>query len=412
MTPEVQFGNLPSLEAINFLRNKLDITTAHWDDMLKEIHVKAFTVAGATRLALLQDLRGAVDKALADGESIGQFHNRFDEIVKQHGWQFRGKYAWRTRVIYDTNMRSAHMAGKWEQIQRSKKTFPYLQYRTAGDSRVRPEHARWDNLILPVDDPFWDTHYPPNGWGCRCTVRSLSAREMERKGLKVGERPEIISPDTPDRVNTRTGEVYGKVPDGIDTGWDYNVGKAWLAPEDDFGRILVQQQPAIRAQIDSYIDEVSRPFQAAFEGWAKQVINKEYPFRRHQVVVGYVKSAVITHALEKGVKLETATIAIDANQLQHMRRDAKAEWEKSIPDEFILNLPTEIASPTAILWESSTNNILYIFGTAQDGRDMKVFVALNFKRKGDVTNSIRSGGLIPRISLQNAGEYQVIWGKI
>ena len=131
------------------------------------------------------------------------------------------------------------------------------------------------------------------------------------------------------------------------------------------------------------------------------------------MVVGYLKSSAITHALKQGVMLETATIALDTNQLQHMRRDKKAiDWDKAIPEAFIYNLPAEIANPTAILWEKSTNNIIYIIGTAPDGREMKVFVELNFKRKGDITNSIRSGGLIAKSILEKGSDYELIWGKL
>lgn len=45
-----------------------------------------------------------------------------------------------------------------------------LQYRTAGDGRVREEHAAMHGITLPADDPFWDKYYPPNGWRCRCTA--------------------------------------------------------------------------------------------------------------------------------------------------------------------------------------------------------------------------------------------------
>lgn len=408
-TPEVRYDGIPSAEAINHLRQKLSITTEHWDDMLKEIHAKAFTVAGATKIALLQDLRAAVDKAVTDDESIGQFRNRFDEIVKTHGWEFRGQYAWRTRIIYDTNMRTAHMAGKWEQIQRTKATRPFLQYRTAGDKRVRPEHARWDDTILPIDDPFWDTHYPPNGWGCRCTVRTLSRREMDRKGLNVSDPPEITKTG---RTNTRTGEFYGQVPDGIDTGWDYNVGKAWIAPEDSLGQALVRQPPAIREQFDKYINEASKPLQDAFAGWARQVINEEQPLRRDQVVVGYAKSIITTRARDRGIELETATIALDASQLQRIMRDAKADFDKPIPSDFIYNLPSKIANPLAVLWENSTNNIIYVIGTDPNELEMKVFLALSLNRKGGITNSIRSGGLVRKDALQKDGDYELIFGSL
>ena len=141
-------------------------------------------------------------------------------MVKKHGWNYKGKRGWRTRVIYDTNLRTAHAAGKWHKIQETKKERPYLQYVTVGDERVREQHQSWNGLTLKADDKFWDTHYPPNGWGCRCTVRTLNKSQAKKSG--ISKPPKI---EKTERINTQTGEVYGKVPVGIDTGWDYNVGK-------------------------------------------------------------------------------------------------------------------------------------------------------------------------------------------
>jgi uncharacterized protein with gpF-like domain len=62
----------------------------HWDDLWKEQHAKGFMVAGAMKADLLADLKDAVDKAISAGESITDFHERFDKIVKRHGWTFRG----------------------------------------------------------------------------------------------------------------------------------------------------------------------------------------------------------------------------------------------------------------------------------------------------------------------------------
>lgn len=73
------------------------------------------------------------------------------------------------RAEYDFVQSSAEMASKWEQFQEDGDRY-HLQYRTAHDDRVRPEHAALDGVTLPFDDPFWDEYYPPNGWNCRCTV--------------------------------------------------------------------------------------------------------------------------------------------------------------------------------------------------------------------------------------------------
>lgn len=64
---------------------------------------------------------------------------------------------------------SADMAAKWERFAQDGDRYN-LQYRTVGDDRVREEHAGLDGITLPIDDPFWHTYYPPNGWNCRCTV--------------------------------------------------------------------------------------------------------------------------------------------------------------------------------------------------------------------------------------------------
>lgn len=71
---------------------------------------------------------------------------------------------------YNHAKQSAIMASKWGRIEQDKDLADMLVYQTAGDERVRPTHKAWDGTTLPVGNVFWNTHYPPNGWRCRCTV--------------------------------------------------------------------------------------------------------------------------------------------------------------------------------------------------------------------------------------------------
>ena len=73
------------------------------------------------------------------------------------------------RAEYNFVSTSAEMAARWEEYEKDGDRY-FLQYRTVGDDRVRKEHAALDATTLPVEHPFWDTHYPPNGWNCRCNV--------------------------------------------------------------------------------------------------------------------------------------------------------------------------------------------------------------------------------------------------
>ena len=73
------------------------------------------------------------------------------------------------RAEYNYAEASAEMAARWEDFEENGDDY-YLQYRTAGDDKVRPEHAALHGVTLPMSDSFWDEYYPPNGWNCRCTV--------------------------------------------------------------------------------------------------------------------------------------------------------------------------------------------------------------------------------------------------
>lgn len=92
----------------------------------------------------------------------------------------------------DTALASGRAASDWATIKEDKKFLPLLQYQTVGDARVRPQHARLDNITKTVDSSFWDTYYPPNGWRCRCTTIQLT-REASITKTKKADLP-IIDP--------------------------------------------------------------------------------------------------------------------------------------------------------------------------------------------------------------------------
>ena len=112
-------------------------------------------------------------------------------------------------------------------MQSAKKTHPYVRYITKVDGKVRPAHAAWHNLTLQADDPFWSTHWPINGWRCRCRVMSMSQRDYDKGSSPTGAALNKTAPQvvTREYVNPRTGEVL-QVPIGIDPGFAYNPGIA------------------------------------------------------------------------------------------------------------------------------------------------------------------------------------------
>lgn len=222
---DMNFASLPFDEAMDYFRQKVNLPTERWTDLWEGMHSRAFVVAGAMKGELLSDLRAAIDKAIAEGTTITDFRKAFDDTVKRNGWSYRGSRGWRTGVIFNTNLRVAYSAGHYRQMTDPDvlKARPYWRYIGGLSEHPRPLHRSWSGTVLPADDPWWDTHFTPNGWGCKCKVVSHSRPEIERDGLKVSDK----APDDGfyEWTDKETGEVV-KVPNGIDPGWAYNPGKA------------------------------------------------------------------------------------------------------------------------------------------------------------------------------------------
>ncbi len=223
---DVQAISLPFEEAIEFFRQKANVKTERWTDVWREAHSRSFMVAGAATDALVQDFRDAIEKAISQGTTLAEFRKDFANIVQKHGWEYNGGPAWRTRVIYETNLAGAYSAGRYVQMSDPDVTaaFPYWQYVHGDSVHPRPMHLAWNGTTLRCDDPWWDTHYTPNGWRCSCWIRPVSQAGLKRMGKDGPDQAPPVKYKT--WLDKKTGQEH-QVPEGIDPGFDYNPGKAW-----------------------------------------------------------------------------------------------------------------------------------------------------------------------------------------
>jgi hypothetical protein len=239
--PEISLPLLPAQEAIDYFLAKGFEPTFAWQDFYAEHHARDFTVAKMMRMDLLQTVHEHLTRAMTDGLSLQQFSERLRPILEKEGWwgvkamedphtgatvAARLGSPQRLQIIYDTNLRTSYAVGRWRRGERNAAHQPLLLYRTMRDGRVRASHARYDGVTLPRTHVWWDTHYPPNGWRCRCLAYPISddgVAELKKSGLEVkGEPPKE---GTIEWTNPRTGETR-RIPAGIDPGWDYHPGKA------------------------------------------------------------------------------------------------------------------------------------------------------------------------------------------
>lgn len=228
------FG-LTASEALQFFRQKGLKTSFDYKDLIKEEHEAAFTVAKMLDMDMLGAVKDRIDEAIASGTSMGEFRKELEPYLVKRGWwgqqsitdPLTGKKsieklgsAYRLNNIFRTNMQSAYSVGQWEQIQRQAENAPWLMYDAVDDHRTRPEHVQWDGKTLPVNAPFWKTHYPPNDYGCRCGVLQFDDSELKSMGLKPSKVPTVKWVNW---TNPRTGKVE-RVPEGVGPSFAYNPG--------------------------------------------------------------------------------------------------------------------------------------------------------------------------------------------
>ena len=210
--PGFTFPGNPPKEALAYFRAKGFKVGFDYRDVWREEHATAFTVAKAMDMDVLESIRNEVDKALAEGRTFTEFKRDLQPTLERLGWWGRKEMTdpvtgevrevqlgspRRLKTIYNANLRTARAAGQWERIQRNKQTHPYLLYRLGPSENHREQHQRWNGLLLPVDDPFWASHFPPNGWNC--FPAEMRIRCNARAGLKTWYAGEMVE------LHTRLG---------------------------------------------------------------------------------------------------------------------------------------------------------------------------------------------------------------
>lgn len=148
--------------------------------------------------AMLEELNGY----LSGGNEMMRWEE-FRDMALQLNKKYNLNYL---QAEWQTALQAGKFASLWEEYERNKGLFPSLRYRTQGDDQVRKEHEKLDGIVKPIEDPFWSSYYPPNGWRCRCYVIQTAEHPTTDKDMPtIG--PEDVSPEFKTNVG-KGGEVF------------------------------------------------------------------------------------------------------------------------------------------------------------------------------------------------------------
>lgn len=217
--PEIIAQGVQPDAAIEFWKQRAKLTDAEAKALGAEAKHRAFYVTGLAKHDLVQLVSDGIQSALENGETLADFKKRIAAAIEAQGW-----HAHRVENIFRTNMQTAYSAGRYKKMQAVKASRPYWQYLAILDKRVRPSHAILHELVYPADHEFWASNYPPNGFRCRCGVRTLSAKQVEKQGLTVQK----AMPEAGVWTDPKTGMEYFVNFPGADKGFKNNPGKDWV----------------------------------------------------------------------------------------------------------------------------------------------------------------------------------------
>lgn len=152
--------------------------------MKEYLEKDAFVFSGLRTHAQLTEARSL----LTDESGNMRPYNEFERDILKLNEKYNTLYL---EAEYQFAASSSQSAANWADLQDNTERY-WLQYRTAGDEKVRASHAQLNNTTLPKDDPFWFSYYPPNGWRCRCVAVEVLAVDYKlsdsKKAIAIGEK--------------------------------------------------------------------------------------------------------------------------------------------------------------------------------------------------------------------------------
>lgn len=205
--------DLPFEEAVKYFKNRLPMTPSQFQKLAGEYRSMAFTVSGYSSIQIIKQFHDALLKAIESGETMEDFRQRINSFLTDRGYD--GITPFQADNIFRTNVQTAYQVGHYNSMTDPavKRLRPYWQYDAVNDRHTRKAHLAMDGKVFPADSPVWDVWYPPNGYRCRCSVQTLSLRQVEARGLKVEDAaPDAVSMDGLHLTHVMPDHKFGTNP--------------------------------------------------------------------------------------------------------------------------------------------------------------------------------------------------------
>jgi len=412
--------------AVQYLQRKgFQIT---WDthEMEAAAHARAFTVAKATKLDILRDLKKGLK-----GRNLREYQKDMEPILRDHGWWGKKEVLdadtgevtkvqlgspRRLKTIYQTNMQSAYMAGRYADAVESQETHPYAMYVAVQDASTRSSHAAMHGRIFRLDDPVWQHICPPNGYNCRCRFVTLTEAEVKRRGAVVESSsgrlgtvqvashrdPEtgktVMKDVTTVRLAARNGERAAFRPD---IGFDGGPAASHLMDDVLYAKAQrslgdVKGQDAALAEVRDVL--LSGVRLKAWEAFIKRTLAPDAKVSGQSMSIGVMGKQELAFAQKEGLNLKSGVIYVEDRIVGGAKAQRHAAAGNALSAAEWVKLPARLAKPQAVLWDTEKRNFLYVLDS-DDALKNKLVVRSNRVQTGAV--KVDDAATVFKVNQQN-----------
>lgn len=255
----------PHEEAAKWLRDKPVVGREVFDGLVPELRARAFFITGiedANVVGEIREIAAQLPEGMPWEEAKQQLVSKLGPWLSAGDERQKAARA-RAELILRTHGFQAYQVAQHRVMRRQEDVFPFWQYLTLSDEKVRPGHAALDGKVAPANSPFWHDHSPPWQWGCRCRKVSLLPDEVdELKAEDASQPPEkkrVL--EGPALSMAEQGRIYNAAGQQLDIKSDRQKGKSdgFVFDPEALTLPLKQLQPRYDPQT-----------WAEFEGFAKR----------------------------------------------------------------------------------------------------------------------------------------------
>ena len=435
MQPNLSLAlNLPPEGALRYFDSLNLPLPANAGEAIAQTAAKARSIAGIYQQEIVADLLNSLRQSAAEGTPFATWRKNALAMLRERGLALdkagdmvqqstgevvgTGLTRHRLQTIFQTQMTNARMASLWQKLQENKDARPYLQYSAINDARTRPAHRALDNVVYPIDDPFWDYFYPPNGFRCRCYVMALAPRDVARAGLTVSHSsPEQFSEMV---ITNRKGQSHTRtritLADGRsftpDKGFDNNVGKNHLA---QLGQLQMERAVDLPPRLASMAVGEALKDPAFSQAIAQQFRERfdylQNHFGSNQMLhIGVLSPSVLDALDKRGLMPQSAVISMGDADITHAMREGKIARGQALPDDVLREIPTLLQNPDAVYLQTNKNKPVLWFVYETEKGKLVLLLDRADKKSQRKMNIVITGG---KIFSWNASlkQHELIWGK-